>query len=124
MPTPDGREWVRPIDIVKLQINAVREAHPNVTRAQLENLAEALAQGVRDAGLGREFKVLRLTERLKDALEAGFYGPRYEPNTVDVNGDRIITPIGQVYEDFRRIYSMDFLDQHDEDGNRKEAGGE
>lgn len=124
MPTPDGREWLRPIDIVKLQIEAVESVHPNVPRGDLESLSAALAQGIRNAGLGMEFKVLRLTERLKDALEAGHYGPLTVPNTVDREGNPIPTPLGLVNADFRRIYSVSFLDEHDEEGNRTEGGGE
>lgn len=70
-----------------------------------------------ELNFGMELKILRLTEKLKDAVLGGEFGPITVPNTVDVNGQQILTPVGEIGEIFRDIYLMEFLDLHDEEGN-------
>lgn len=120
-PTPDGREWLRPRDIIKSQIDEVVADHPNITRNQMESLRDSLVNGLRRVQMYEyEFKVLRLTERVVDAIEAGQFGPIYIPNTV-VEGQQVPTPVGEIALLFRDIYDQEFLDLFDENGNVLES---
>jgi hypothetical protein len=73
-----------------------------------------------------ERKLARLTEKLKDAIEAGKFGPLF----VDDEGNPIPTEIVndpeapgvnatqayRIWRAFRNIYSLSVLDQVDEEG--------
>lgn len=77
---------------------------------------DVLEDAVKDFDLHFEFKILRLTEQLKDAARAGAFGPLWIPNTLDGNGAKIPTPVGEIVLLFNDIYSQEFLDQFDEEG--------
>jgi hypothetical protein len=64
-----------------------------------------------------ERKILRLTEQLKDAIQNGGFGPLTVPNTLDENGLPIQTPAGGIAQAFKDIYTPEFLDLFDEEGN-------
>ena len=121
-PTPDGRDWITPSEIIRLQLEAIYRNHPNINREQMEALREDLIEGLRDAQLQNEFKVLRLCEQLFHAIESGVFGPTVIPNTVDVDGKPIPTPVGEIYRLFAELYSVDFLDLLDENANPLEEG--
>lgn len=117
MPTPDGREWLKPRAIIQLQIDTVKAQHPNISDAQLESLRDSLEDGFRQTGYQQEFKIARLVEKIKEAALAGTFGPLYIPNTVDVEGNPIPTPVGVMAQLLIDVYSAGFLDGVDEDGN-------
>lgn len=121
MPTPDGREWLTPRAIIELQIQTVRDQHPNISRQQIESLRDSLEDGFRRTGYQNEFKIARLVEKVKDAASAGMFGPLTIPNTVDQEGQPIPTPVGVLAYLLMDIYSEGFLDLHDEDGNPLEV---
>lgn len=99
-PTPDGRDWLTPADIVRSMLEAVFRNHPNINRTQLQALREDLKEGWRDTNYHNEFKILRLTERVYVNLRRGVY-----------------TSLEEVREDFDRIYTAAILDQFDDNGN-------
>ena len=116
-PTPDGRDWLTPREIIRSQLEAVFRNHPNVSRNQMEALRDSLVEGFRDTGYGVEFKILRLTEKIRTAINAGVFGPLTIPNTVDVEGNPIRTPVGEIAALFDDVYSEDFLNNVDDNGN-------
>jgi hypothetical protein len=78
---------------------------------------DVLADAIEDFGLSYEFKILRLMEKLYwDMIRQGQFGPLFVPNTVDVNGQRILTPVGEIKQLMDDIYTPEFLDQFDEEG--------
>ena len=99
-PTPDGRDWLSPADIVKAQLQAVYRNHPNVNREQMESLRDSLIEGWRDTNYHNEFKILRLTERIYTNLRQGLY-----------------ETVSQIREDFDTVYTREILDSMDDNGN-------
>ena len=57
-----------------------------------------------------ERKISRLTEKLKDAMEAGSFGDLFEPDGTTR------TLVGVVFEAFQDVYNTDFLALFDEEG--------
>lgn len=126
--TPTQRRWptkrevaekmrARLVEVVPGNILNRIGDHPQID-AILEDCYEVMGYDV-------ERKISRLTERLKDAIFAGAFGPLVIPNTVDVNGNQIPTPVGEIAMAFRDIYTEDFLALFDEEGNLldPDAGG-
>ena len=113
MPTPDGREWLTPREIIRQQLEQVYRDRPNVNRTQMENLKDSLVEGFLNTGWGIEIKVLRLAEKLKEAVDEGRYGPLRD-------GDGNPTAVGEIAADFKRIYTIMVLDQFDDEGNLKD----
>ncbi|MHC4702674.1 MAG: hypothetical protein ACYTFQ_19095 [Planctomycetota bacterium] len=116
MPTPDGREWLSPRAIITLQLEQIERDHPNMTAQQRESLRESLEEGFRLTNYHQEFKIARLVEKVKEAIFHKNFGPLQVPNTVDVNGLPINTPVGEIAYLLADIYSEGFLDQFDDDG--------
>ena len=61
-------------------------------------------------GHTEERKTSRLTEKLKDSLEIGAFGPVFEADGTTR------TKVGEIYEAFDQIYNLAFLAQFDEEG--------
>lgn len=123
MPTPDGREWLSSDQIVARLGKAMVEDErmPAQLRAYLlEHKAVAL-DVLKDAfvstGYTQEFKIIRLMEKVFDAMKAGAFGPRWIPNSVNQQGEKIPTPVGEVWNLFADIFHTEFLEQFDEEGN-------
>jgi hypothetical protein len=92
---------------------------PPAAREHMEKIGtiDAMEQAIKDFGLSYEFKILRLMEKLYwDMIRQGQFGPLYVPNSVDVNGQRILTPVGEIKQLMDDIYTPEFLDQFDEEG--------
>lgn len=128
MPTPDGREWASRRRIaVRLGTTLVNDERLPVELRQylLDHRAAALnilEEAIDDFNLSYEFKILRLVEKVKDAIESGVFGPLTIPNTVDENGEKIKTPVGEIGFLLKDCYTPEFLDQFDEDGNPLSGG--
>jgi hypothetical protein len=102
-----------------------------VMAVMLDRLPPPAQQAILDNGLGEvivdildqqmswtyERKVLRLTERLRDMIQRGEFGPLSVPNTLDENGMPIPTPAGGIAMALADIYTPEFLDMFDEEGN-------
>ncbi len=58
-----------------------------------------------------ERKISRLTEKLKDAMELGAFGPLF-----DADGTTR-TPLGEAFFAFKDIYAEAFLAQFNEEGD-------
>lgn len=78
---------------------------------------DVMEDAIMGFGLSYEFRILRLTEQLKDAIKSGAFGPLVVPNTVDQQGQPIFTPVGEIAMLFKDIYSPEFLELFDEEGN-------
>lgn len=104
-PTPDGREWLTPTAIA----DRIVERLGSVPGRGPQALRDSIAEAYRDTGYEYEFKIVRLVERLKDALAAGAYG--------DLGTPEEPTPLGLVAADLKAIYSTAVLDAVDENGN-------
>ncbi len=123
MPAPDGREWIQPSTMATRlgQALIADERLPEQLRMYLIEHRTMALEILRDtfgaAGFKHELTLLRLVEKIKDAIARLAFGPLYIPNTVDVEGLPIPTPVGQIYEALRDCYDWDFLDLFDEDGN-------
>ena len=116
MPTPDGREWLTPREIIRMQVETIHDQHPNISRAQMESLRDSLEDGFRRTGYQQEFKTARLVEKVKDAAMSGSFGPLTIPNTVHL-GQPILTPVGEIAGALNDIYMEGFLDLFDDEGN-------
>lgn len=116
MPTPDGRSWLTPREIIQSQIQTVHDQHPNITRAQMESLRDSLEDGFRRTNYHNELKICRLVEKVKEAAEQGVFGPLAVPNSY-FEGQPIMTPVGELTRALSDIYSEGFLDFFDDEGN-------
>lgn len=123
MPAPDGREWLTSRQIAARLGKALLEDEriPQELREYLLAHKAVALDVMEDAfvstGYTQEFKILRLMEMVVMAVNRLEFGPLFIPNTVDVNGDKIPTPVGQLWALFRDIYTLEFLEQFDEEGN-------
>lgn len=121
--TPDGRSWwtsrriVARLGAAMLEDERVPQELKDYLLAHKQVALDVMEDAFVELNFGMELKILRLTEKLKDAVLGGEFGPITVPNTVDVNGQQILTPVGEIGEIFRDIYLMEFLDLHDEEGN-------
>lgn len=105
MPTPDGRSWLTSDEIAtKLGQAMIDDPRlPDQLRTfLLDNKAVAkdvLKDSFLTTGIGLEFKIARLCEKLRDAIDAGN-----------------ITTFDEVRTSIKDIYTLTFLDQFDEEG--------
>lgn len=110
MTAPDGRAWLTSAAIADRIISALEAAEIVAPEAGTD--ARAVAEDAyRATGYDLEFKILRLTERLRMQIEDG------EIATVD-----------EIRTAFRDIYTLEVLEQFDEEGRlieeTTEEGGE
>lgn len=105
MPTPDGRSWLTSDEIAfrlgKAMIDDVR-VPDHVKDYLVANQMVALdifKQAFIVTGYTLEFKIARLCEKLRDAIDAGN-----------------ITTFNEVRDSIKEIYTLSFLDQFDEEG--------
>lgn len=105
MPTPDGRSWLTS-DQIATQLGQAMINDPRIPEQMRTYLLahKAVAKDVlKDAfvatEIGLEFKVARLCEKLRDAIDAGN-----------------ITTFDEVRDSIKEIYTLSFLDQFDEEG--------
>lgn len=119
MPTPDGREWLTSDKIADFVMEGMDRNLPPQAMAGQDRAAmkAAVVAGFQGTNYHYEFKILRLIEKVKDAIWGGAFGPLTIPNTVDAEGMKIPTPVGEVAMLLRDCYTPEFLDQFDEEGN-------
>jgi len=105
MPTPDGRSWLTS-DEIALRLGQAMINDPRVPVAVQDYLRnnqvvalDILKQSFVTTGYTLEFKIARLCEKVRDALDAG-----------------TITTFEEVRDSIKDIYTITFLDQFDEDG--------
>lgn len=113
------REWWKGSDISGLFVQVLAERLPPPAIRALENhpVAEMLEEVFEaQTDWSYERKVLRLTEKLRDGIDRGDFGPLVVPNTLGADGLPILTPAGHIANVFRTIYTPEFLDQFDEEG--------
>lgn len=126
MPTPEGREWLSSDQIAARMMDKLNAELPAGVKKALDK--HPVIQMLKDAYISTEytyeFKILRLVEKVKNAMGEGTFGPLVIPNSVDVNGEQIPTPVGVVYFMLKDIYTPEFLDMFDEEGNLLPEAGE
>lgn len=121
------RRWPSVAEIAQ-RMRAHAEADPdfNTSPAMLNAIEAWVARFHNNQGFLIERKLARLTEKLKDAIEAEQFGPLF----VDDDGNPIpketvndltapgvnATQAYQIWRAFRNIYSLDVLDNVDEEG--------
>lgn len=99
MATPDGRAWLTS-DAIAEQIGNALYQFGVLSEEDLEDAISVIASAYRATGYGLEFKILRLTEKLKDRITDG------EFSTVE-----------EITSAFNDIYNLSVLEQFDEEGN-------
>jgi hypothetical protein len=117
MPTPDGREWLSSTVISDRITDWLRENYGTIRGLNRGNLHRVVKEAFDSTNYQNELKINRLTEKVVTAINHAAFGPLTIPNTVDVNGEKILTPVGEIWALFRDIYTPEFLDQFDEEGN-------
>lgn len=123
MPTPDGREWwtARQIAVrlgqALLDDDRIPQDMKDKVLANQAVALDVLEDAFQSIGYHWEHKVLRLTEKLKDSIDNGAFGPLTVPNSVGTDGQKIRTPVGEIALMFRDIYTREFLELFDEEGN-------
>lgn len=125
MPTPDGRSWLTSTEIASRITDLLQERYGTIAGLNRGGIQNVVKEAFELTNYHNELKIVRLAEKIKDAAQAGLFGPLYIPNTVDVNGEPIPTPVGVMASLLIDIYQEGFLDMHDEEGNPIEppAGG-
>lgn len=105
MPTPDGRSWLTS-DAIATKLGQAMIDDPRLPEQLRTFLLDhkAVAKSVlKDAfvetEIGLEFKIARLCEKLRDAIDAGN-----------------ITTFDEVRDSIKDIYTLAFLNQFDEEG--------
>jgi hypothetical protein len=132
MPAPDGREWLTSLAVAEQLLDMFVATYPDaVTCIQaagitLADVKDLLRQAYEDTGYSLEHKTSRLTEKLKDSIEARNFGPLF----VNDDGDEVMpadyepanpshhtTQAYDIWLAFKDIYTMTTLDCFDEEGN-------
>lgn len=121
MPTPDGREWFNSDKIAQRMIDKLGNEVPQGRAAFIRALLTDAFSGL----YGIEFKILRLTEKLKDSIEQGAFGPLFvdaggnpvAPQNYDPDAGHQTTQAYEIWRAFKDIYTLNVLEQFDEDGN-------
>ena len=109
-PTADGREWLTSKKIAtrltdKLSVRFKSNTAVSALLVQHhDKIVDAIQTAYEDTGYTTEFKILRLTEQLKDSV---------------MRGD--ITDIVDVKNAFKSIYTKSVLELYDEEGNLKDG---
>lgn len=131
MPTPDGRSWMTREAMWDRMLANLLDEFPQLagqldTQAKRDRARQIATATIESLSL--EFKILRLTEKLKDSIEAGRFGPLF----VDAEGNKYtgqITnpndlPLGvsatqayEIWRAFKDIYTLSVLELYDEEGN-------
>ena len=116
MPAPDGREWLTSQIIADRITDALQERFGTIRGLNRGNVRKAVREAYERTGYTQEFKILRLLEKIKNAIDAAAFGPLTVPDTVDMDGEKVLTPVGEIWTLLRDVYTPEFLDQFDEEG--------
>lgn len=134
MPGPDERKWETRDSLWQRLKQALLAEFPALatlldTPAKRERARAAVVSAM--GPLQYEFKALRLTEKLKDAIEKEAFGPLF----LDADGGRVDPAVIQdwrnppegvkptqaylIWRKFKDIYTIAVLDLYDEEGELK-----
>ncbi len=122
MPPVNGREWLSPTGIAKAIARGIGtdDRIPPSVASKIANNKEAfvdvVADAIRESGLKSELTLLRLVEKIKDAIGNKAFGGLVIPGTVDIEGQTVLTPVGEIHALLRDAYTMEFLEMFDEEG--------
>ena len=115
MPAPE-RAWLTSDSIADIITDLLRERFGEVQGMNRGQVQRVVREAYEATGYTYEFKILRLLEKVKDAIIAGAFGPLAIPNTLNADGEKILTPVGEIATLLRDCYTPEVLDQFDEDG--------
>ena len=115
MPAPDGRGWLTSHAIADRITDLLRERYGTIQGLNRGNVQQVVKEAYEATGYTQEFKILRLIEKVKNAIDGGAFGPITIPNTVH-EGEKVLTPVGEIAMLLRDIYTPEFLEQFDEEG--------
>ena len=119
----NGREWFTPTFMAEHIAKNIgtNERLPTAVRERIasnrEVFVKAVAEAIFDSDLRYELTLLRLVEKIKDSIGLLAFGALAIPNSVDQKGQPILTPVGEIHSLLRDIYTPEFLDMFDEEGN-------
>ena len=116
MPEPEEAAWLTSHAIADRITDLLRERYGTIQGLNRGNVQKVVREAYEATGYTREFKILRLVEKVKNAIDGGAFGPLTIPNTVNVGGEKIRTPVGEIASLLRDVYTPEFLDQFDEEG--------
>ena len=116
MPASEGRAWLTSKAIADRIVDRLSADFGEIRGMNRGSVQRAVREAYEATGYTQEFKILRLVEKVKDAMYLGVFGPLYIPNTVDQEGERLPTPVGVVAKLLKDVYTPEFLDTVDEEG--------
>lgn len=108
MPAPDGRAWFTSKLMADNLMGRIEDQITDLPKPWRDEIAARLEAGFASM-YGVEFKILRLTEKLRLKIEQEGFGPLY-----DADGTK--TQAYHIWKAFRDIYVAETLDQFDEEG--------
>jgi hypothetical protein len=113
MPTPDGREWLTPNEIMTRIYASLKLEFPALesfldTPEKRDRARNAIKLAFLGTGYNMELKCARMFEKVRDALRAGNFGPIDETQNKNIY---------DLYQTVKTIFSVDFMDGIDDDGN-------
>ncbi len=117
------RAWLTPSDIARQIARGIGtdDRLPDAMKTRIANnkaaFVEVVADAIKGSGLKQELTLLRLVEKIKDAIGNYAFGGLVIPGTVDTEGQTVKTPVGEIHSLLRDAYTMEFLDMFDEEGN-------
>lgn len=122
MPPVNGREWLSPMGIAQAIARGIGtdERIPASMATKIKDnkevFVDVVADAIRESGLKQELTLLRLVEKIKDAIGLKVFGGLAIPNTVDQEGQPVKTPVGEIHALLRDAYTFEFLAAFDEEG--------
>lgn len=123
MPPTDGRVWITPTGIAREIAKGIGtdDRLPKGMRDGIRNnkaeFVDVVGDAIRNTHLRYELTRSRLMEKIKDSLGLMAFGALVISNAVDTNGQPIKTPVGEIYALLKDIYTPEFLDMFDEEGD-------
>jgi hypothetical protein len=114
--------WLTSDRVATVVRNKIAERWPGVTVVAASTELHAEIQTAYElTGYTREFKILRLCEKLKDSIEAGAFGPLYvdpvDGHPVTPADPHVKTQAYDIWKAMYDIYDEALLECFDEEGN-------
>lgn len=104
------RRWPSAAQMAAKLMTRVAADNPSLNPVLAASIEASLTTWFTSGGHTEERKTSRLTEKLKDSIEIGAFGPMFEADGTTH------TQAGEIWKAFDAIYSVAFLAQFDEEG--------
>lgn len=102
--TPDGRQWLTS-EAIAQRITSALILNGVITEDQTLVVSDIVQQAYANTGYPLEFKILRLTEKIKDQVDSG---AMYNASC---------TSCQEIRQSFSDVYNASVLANYDEEGN-------